>query len=235
MSNIIAKDPIKEPRTFNYGVKCSPFDLTGPVPKVWLVDYQAMIVQRRLPGGTFQASDLFKALDSIIAEPKYNKDMALIYLYAELQSFCRPYGDTELPNEIFNEFTAKLLEKVQAAKISEELFDEIIKQTHLNTVRKELKEEIFAGRIGEIFLTSHLQCGGGHHKIGYTCMDLDAPIKSSGSPDEKILRSYQVEIDGLTAGLLFNGHSNDFQRGLDCVVQHNPKLDYLKKYITASR
>lgn len=232
MKNQEEKVLVVNPVTFNYAVKCSPFDLRGDHPKIWLVDYQAQVVQKRLPGGTFQPQDLIKALDLLINE---TKDMGLMYLYADVDAFCKPYAEMDLPNEIFNEFTARLLSKVQSAKISEELFRRILKETHMNTVRKELKEEIFSERSGELFLTSCLLSSGGHYKLGYTCMDIDAPVKSSGSPDKKILRSYQVEVDGLTAGLLFNGHSNDFQKGLECVASKNPKFEYLRRYITASR
>jgi len=59
---------VGNPITLNYAVTCTAFNLDYK-PKILLVDYQEYQesnVERRLPGGKFQAQDLVSAIETLI-------------------------------------------------------------------------------------------------------------------------------------------------------------------------
>ncbi len=234
--------PIEEPITLNYAVTCAAFKLE-PDPKIYLVEYQASQteVQKRLPAGRFQAEDLLKSLGFIL-ETK-GRDTNLEYLYMDITTMNDKYlrqssnvEELSLMNELFNKFTNDLLQRTQTAykKLSDVEFHTLIRETHLNTARRELKEEIGATSVGKLFFSS-LRSSGPHYKIGFTSTEVEAPVAYTGSPDPKIVRSYEKVIDEHTMRSLFNGHSNNFQEGIKCLIEKKAGLDKLKKYLPASR
>lgn len=237
----------QNPNTFNYAVNCVSFDLRE-TPRVWLVDYKfsKFEIQKRIPGGKFIGEDLLKAIDNMVQgfTSSGHRDHSLEYLYMEIDVLNRQYvsdsngiTDFATANPIFNEFTANLFKKVQDTfkNKSEDLFLRLIEETQINSVKRELKEEIDATRVGIVSLlsVSEVAC---HFKLNFVSMDIDAPSSFIGSPDPKIIRSYSEEISECTGASLYNGHSNNFEKGLRFVIESNPKkFNFLKKNIKASR
>lgn len=232
---------LKDPTTFNYAVTCTAFNLETK-PRAFLVDYQASKfgIQKRLPGGRFQPKDILNVVGEIL---NHERNLELEFFCGHVMSLDQKHqaktldvDDFVILNQHFNELTRDLLLELQKCKINDELFRRIVQGTHHQTVRRELKEEIKASRVGKLFLTS-VSNGDEHYKLGYVSVDVDAPPIYTGSPDRKVLKSKLVDVDEWTEHELFNGHSNNFQEAireiLDNDLHKNAKL--LKPLLSASR
>ena len=232
--------PSVAPTTFNYAVSCTAFDLSeSGVPKVYIVDYlvSETLVQKRLPGGRFQACDLLKSIADFILVNPNNREIAYTAMEVsrlEEKYNCDISGLTDYGeiNVFFHKYTYDLLLLLQRCKsLTENDFAKILEQTILNTVRRELKEELNASHVGELHLSS-IAKSGGHHKLGFTSVQVEAPTPYIGSPDVKILKSYLEPIDFDTQKSLFNGHSNNLSEGFRHVIQNklHPNALDLKRF-----
>lgn len=227
--NTTYKGPLIDPITFNYAIICSAFDLSeARSPKVYIVDYKVskFSIQRKLPAGRFQAQDLVLAISKYIAASvSRNQDieytsMDALALEAKFLRDTSGLTDYNEINPIFDKYTDDMLKLLQRCKsLTEYDFARIVNQTVLNTVRRELKEEIDASYVGELFLSSTSKSGN-HFKLSFTTVDIVAPSIYEGSADEKIKKSYLEIIDSETQSLL-NGHANTFSAGIRVVINND--------------
>jgi hypothetical protein len=236
------KNELVIPITFNYAASCVVFDLNlSEVPKTFIVDYQASAsnIQKRVPAGKFQATDLIKAVEDFLGT--HGRNSSLEYYCFNVSTLNDAFiKDTDgiidyaVLNMLFDEFTEKLLVELQKCKLKEDDFMEILLQTYINTVRHELKEEICATKIGRIYLSS-VQKTGAHYKVGFVSAEVEAPDFYTGSPDRKILSSKSVDVDERTQFILFNGHANLFQEAINIAIEEkiHRNVKILKEYHTA--
>lgn len=243
---------VDNPTTFNYAISCAAFEFNlKNKPRILLVDYQKNAghdVQKRLPAGRFQIQDLITAVESFINDlyMKENgrRNLSLEFFLNEADTLYKRYlplavaakNDNEL-NSAFNDFTEKLLIKFQGCQIDMPEFKAILKQTHLNTVIHELREETDAKEIGKIYLSSCSCNLNGHYKIGFTSTEVKAPESHTGSSDEKILKSYWEEIDENTSKIIFGGHYSKFQAGMGQIIRlgiHPNSLELSKFFLANS-
>lgn len=238
---------IDNPITLNYAI-------TGAVirfvkqPEILLLDYQEkpeFEVQKRLPAGRFQVNDLTDAIEWFLMERGRNS--ALEFVFGEIYNLSQRYSPLLASaknhaehNNLFNDFTAKLLGLLQACKLTEEDFKTLLARTQLNTFIHELREETDADvsnlSSSNVFLSSSKVGMGGHYKIGYVSTVVDAPDVYEGSPDPKVLKSYWSTIKENTLNSLFEGHKSKFQEGVAQVMRLSlhPNSFLLKKFASAA-
>lgn len=237
---LLREDPI----TLNYAVTITAFELTEGNPKIFLVDYQnsKLSTQVRLPAGRFQTKNLVDAVESFLE--KNGRNMELEFFCHQISIIDNDHTQSTIDmtdfaelNEQFNKFTLKLLKGLQNCRLSENEFKEILFETHVNTAKHELEEEIAADSIGRLFLSSVVSNDGSHYKIGFTSAEVKAPRSYVGSPDRKIRKSYLADVSERTQSILFNGHAKQFQEGVRelCDQNAHPNVKKLIPYLTAIR
>ncbi|HUC88570.1 MAG TPA: hypothetical protein VMR49_00880 [Candidatus Paceibacterota bacterium] len=235
---------VEDPNTLNYAVSIAAFNLNED-PKILLVKYQNEFEKpsKRLPAGKFRVADLLLAINSFLEQNDDHRD--LVFLTYEAENLNKGYEfldkstqDQDLRNRYFNEFTAELHKKLQNCKsLKTEEFKEILKNTHLNTVKHELREETDASKMGNFYISSAPSDSKGHHKIGFTSVEVEAPIYYKSLTDPKVLESFWEYIDEHTASSLFNGHQSKFQEGLAQTIRlgFHPNAFKLNKFLTANK
>ena len=240
---------VENPTTFNYAISCAAFEFNlKNKPRVLLVDYQKNAgreVQKRLPAGRFQIQDLILAVDmhlkNLLENENGRRIQSLEFFWDDADTLYKRYkpladtakNDDEV-NTLFNDFTANLLIKFQSCKIDAPEFKAILKQTHLNTVIRELREETDAKEVGKIYLSSCSYNEKGHYKIGFTSTEVKAPEFHEGSSDEKVLKSYWEDIDENTSKTIFGGHYSKFQAGMGQIIRlglHPNSLELSKFFL----
>src|SRR5665648_525915 len=83
---------VGNPITLNYAVTCTAFNLDKK-PKILLVDYQEyqdFNVERRLPGGKFQAQDLVLAIELFLSKIDY-RNQSLEYFCNDVLSLNKEF------------------------------------------------------------------------------------------------------------------------------------------------
>ena len=232
----------ENPITLNYAVTCAAFNLEDN-QKILLVDYQekdCYDTQKKLPGGRFQAEDLISSVELFLKENGRNSSLEFLCLEIDkqkriyLSQVANAQNHSEL-NFYFNKFTEKALIELQSCNLSEIEFKKILKQTHLNTVIHELKEETNAQEIGDLYISSISNHDYPHYKIGFVSTAVKAPVSYIGSPDRKIKGSGWCDIYENTVNTLFNGHKNNFQEGIREAIKLNihSRVSILEKFLTA--
>lgn len=238
---------IDNPITLNYAI-------TGAIirfvkqPEILLLDYQekpGFEVQKRLPAGRFQINDLNDAIEWFLIVR--GRNFALEFVYGEVYNLSQRYSPLLMTaknhaehNNLFNDFTAKLLYLLQTCKLTEEDFKTLLGRTQMNTLIHELREEtdadVFNLSSTNVYLSSSKVGIGGHYKIGYVSTVVDAPDIYEGSPDPKVLKSYWDTIDVNTLNGLFEGHKSKFQEGVAQIMRLNlhPNSSLLKKFASAA-
>jgi hypothetical protein len=235
---------VGNPITLNYAVTCTAFNLDDK-PKILLVDYQEYQesnVERRLPGGKFQAQDLVSAIETFISGIDY-RNQSLEYFCNDVLTLNKEFlasfekaPDHSRQNLLFNNFTENLLKKLQKCALSEIEFIKILIQTHDNTVLRELGEESGVQKVGIIHISSSSLNYGVHYKLGFVSTEVQAPCSYKGSPDLKIKKSDWYDVDDNISEILYLKHRMNFQEGIRQAIEFNihPNVGFLKKFLTAS-
>lgn len=244
MENKENKHRMRSPATFAYTVNCVGFNLEDQEnPKFWWVDYQASpnIVEKRIPAGKFQTQDLIKAIEFFLDKTR-NQDLE--YFCIEALKLDEIYKrekanvtDYVRLNQSFTKLASNLMLAFIACNksISEDVFYQLIYDTQLNSIRRELAEEIDSTRSNTLYLSSVGKTND-HYQICFTSVDIDAPDFYAGSGDSKILQSELVSIDQEILPRIFPKHLNMFQGAIRTVCEQNlhPNAHILKKYNKAS-
>lgn len=236
--------------TLNLAINCLVLNLEDK-PKILLVDYQEFDdceTEKRLPGGKFQARDLIISIEtylSKILEESGQRIPALeqfcYKVFVENQKFESFYGKIEKHSEqngLSNKFTGELWKGLQDSTVGlhESVFEDLVLETQLNAVRRELKEESQAGEIGEIHFTSSSRFGP-HFKLGFVSTQVKAPCLYTGSGDRKIKKSDWYDLDENIEALLAERHWVNFQEGINKAIELkiHPNVDVLNKFLVASK